>query len=449
MGSEANCRPAPTPLPAGSAGAAAVEALEGVVADSTLGELRAGPISSRTDNFTQLKGHGSGWGGTRTPSDDFVEQRRKCKWLRARPAPSLPPRVYVDSRTLIREVTDLCSLQRGDHCLIAINLFRGASPALDYLVSCLGSIEICYLYHHFILVDDVHYVDEHGVPRTKEHTPAMIFECGNTVPEALAEIGESVSGRLLHRALQFPMVLVNFILFFKAKFTLHPLADYGDTPHLYTVVGSKQTPEERERAVTEALRLARQHDRYHVVYNNCEHTCNKISKGVHNSAMVSFGLWVLFRVLLGLVGLMALRLGQDLMSLAGACYTTICSRSWALAAYHLFTSVPVALQVMVSYGLLTRSVWKQHSQAFINHHDCCHLLAKELGRAVVVGGSTLAAIMLTPQAVSSSCLRFVVCAFAYLASDVVFNCCAHAVMRLVLLPAYGRVWLFGPKPKAD
>lgn len=334
--------------------------------------------------------------------------------------------------------------------MIAINLVRCASPWVDKAISCLGSIEICYLYHHFIMVDDVHHVDEHGVPRKCDGEPAMIFECGNTIPEVMTEVQTSVTGRPIQRLLQFSWFLPRFVLFNKAKFSTHPLADYGDTPHIYRLL-AKQTPEERERIVAEALHKEKNHKNYNAFWNNCEHTCNQIRKGDNTSEQITFLLWVLFRVLLGVVGLTVLRFHQDLISFAGACYWFACSDSqgssprWAvMSAYHLFTSVPVALQAMISYALLMRSVWLQYLDGLIDRHEYYHLLGKELGRAVVVGGWTVAAIAVTPHVVSNNGLRFVACASAYAASDVVYNCLAHAVMRLVLIPTWGRVWLLGP-----
>lgn len=356
----------------------------------------------------------------------------------------MPPRVYVDNRTLIREVPDLCTLQRGDHCLIAINFVRAASPRVDYFVSWLGSIEICYLYHHFIVMDDVDHVDESGVPRNSNGDPAMIFECGNTVPEACQELKSKSKGR----PLMLPFIIAHFLITCKAKFSTHPLADYGDTPHIYVVL-DRQTAEERERTVAEALRVQGQHDRYHVLFNNCEHICNQIITGFHKSEMVTTTAWVAFRVLLILFGVLALKMNQDFFHLLDLCYSNFCVDFPKVAsdAYLFFTVLPVGLQAMISYFLLMRSVRRKHKQALIDRHECYHLLGKELGRMVVVGGMTIAAIYLTPQIVSNFLVRFVICALAYMVADMVYNCSAHAVMRLVLLPAYGRVWLLGaPMP---
>jgi len=291
-------------------------------------------------------------------------------------------------------------------------------------------------------------VDEHGVPRKADGQPAMIFECGNTIPEVLTEVQVSVTGRPLQRLMRLPLFMSKFLLFNKAKFSTHPLADYGDTPHIYRVL-ARQTAEERERIVAEALRKEQHHDRYHAFFNNCEHTCNEIRRGDSCSEQVEYIYWMFFRVLLGVVGVTLLTLNQDLISFVGACYSSVCSEGtprWAvLSTYHLFTSVPVALQAMISYALLMRSVWHQYQDALIDRHEYYHLVGKELGRAVVVGGWSIAVITLTPHVVSNNLLRFAVYASAYAASDVVYNCLAHAVMRLVLIPTWGRVWLLGPE----
>lgn len=396
-------------------------------------QVRDGSSPSRSDS------PGSGWGGTRTPADDFADSRRRIAWNQDF-SKSLPPRVYVDNKTLIREVHDLCTLRRGDHCVIAINLVRALSPALDYAISWLGSIEVCYFYHHFLLVDDVSFVDEVGIPRTKDGKMAMIFEWGNTVPEAYTEVKTKMSGRFY----ALPAIAVQFLLHYKAKFTAHPLADYGDTPHIYLVL-AKQTAEEREKTIVEAMRLHNdKHKKYNVLFNNCEHACNMLRKGSRSSAQVSFACWVVFRVLLGTFGLAVLRMQQEWMLFAECVLPTV-----AVSAYYLFAITPVALQALITYLLIMRSVHSQHVQELIDRDEYWHLVWKEFGRAVIVNGWTIVAIYFAPRIASTFMMRFLVCAFSYVLADVVYNCLAHAVMRLVLLPAYGRVWLLGPRRKSN
>jgi len=372
--------------------------------------------------------------------DDFVTQRRRTKWCQtggSSPAKSIPPRLYVDNRTIIREVTDVRSLCRGDHCLIAINLVRCVSPTMDYLISCMGSIELCYFYHHFIIMDDVHHVDDQGIPRTDTGGLAEIMEYGNTIPEALKEVHQNSSGSFL----RLPGVAAHFLLHHKSKCHRTPLADYGDTPHIYRVV-EELTPQERERIVQNAASVLDNPARYHVIFSNCEHISNHISKGSFTSPNVHFAFWNFFRTLLCCVGLIFLNFA------ASSCYSKLCISYplGAMLAYYLFSSVPVLTQAAVSYVLVAKSVCKQYAQALINHDECCHLLGKELGRMVFVGGGATAATLLVPQLVSRN-LHFIaacgLCVCAYVASDLVYNCFAHAFMRLVLLPMWGKVWLIG------
>jgi len=382
---------------------------------------------------------GSGWGGVWTARDDFLSQRRRTKWFQpvAKPVKPVPPRLYVDSKTIIREVTDVRTLRRGDHCLIAINLVRCVSPTIDHLISCLGSIELCYFYHHFIIMDDVYHVDEQGIPRTSQGELAEIMEYGNTIPEALRELRQAARGSLL----RLPSVAARFLLCHKSKCHRMALADYGDTPHIYRVVESL-TPQERERIVQDATQVVEHPSRYHVIFSNCEHISNHISRGCFTSPNVHFALWSFCRTVLYCIGLVILNIA------AGSCYGKLCAAYpvGALASFYLLTSVPVLAQAAVSYALASQSVWRKYAQALITHDDFYHLLGKELGRMLLVGGTTTVAISCVPILASQTqyfATTCGFCAFAYIVSDLLYNCFAHAVMRLVLLPVWGRVWLIG------
>ena len=52
------------------------------------------------------------------------------------------PMLYLDGKVLIREVLDLRTLRRGDHCLIALNIFQSMSKHLDAFIAWLGSWEL-------------------------------------------------------------------------------------------------------------------------------------------------------------------------------------------------------------------------------------------------------------------------------------------------------------------
>merc|ERR1719330_1968994 len=118
---------------------------------------------------------GRGYGGVWRPVDDFDRGFRATCW-QSRSARAQPPRMYVDGSGVIEEVADLCTLRRGDHCLIAIKAIRGVSPALDRLFSLLCDYELWPIYHHLVIIDDVASVDEFGAPRTSSGELAMSFE---------------------------------------------------------------------------------------------------------------------------------------------------------------------------------------------------------------------------------------------------------------------------------
>jgi hypothetical protein len=50
--------------------------------------------------------------------------------------------MYLDGKMLIREVLELRTLRRGDHCLIALNIFQSMNKHLDAFIAWLGSWEL-------------------------------------------------------------------------------------------------------------------------------------------------------------------------------------------------------------------------------------------------------------------------------------------------------------------
>eukprot|EP00747_Dinoflagellata_sp_TGD_P210708 gnl/TRDRNA2_/TRDRNA2_83972_c0_seq1.p1 gnl/TRDRNA2_/TRDRNA2_83972_c0~~gnl/TRDRNA2_/TRDRNA2_83972_c0_seq1.p1 ORF type:complete len:514 (+),score=72.42 gnl/TRDRNA2_/TRDRNA2_83972_c0_seq1:29-1543(+) len=395
--------------------------------------------SSGTDSppASPLDRCGSGWGGAWLPADDFAQRRRKTKWVSPRSA--VPPRLYLDHCTLIREATDVCTLRRGDHCLIAINLVPHLSTTIDYIISLLGSLELCWFYHHFLIIDDVDYVDEGGVPRTKIGRPVEVVEYGNTIPEVLQELRLSSGGHLLG----MPRALLNmFAAGAMTKARKLPLSDYGDTRHFYVVV-EHLTPDERETIANKAVRFLAQPEKYNLISNNCEHIANEIKKGRPSSPQVTFAVVNISRLVVCCIGLFFLNMPGI------TCYSSYCTRYpfWAMAAYHLFTSAPVGLEAVIQCILIIHNVSRQHLQATIDRHDYVHLVLKELGRAFFTGLISIAAISKMPSMICDTqycATASVICIWAYMASDLLFNVSAHAVMRLVLLPLYGRVWFTPP-----
>lgn len=410
------------------------------VSESSTKQDRAGSESPVKQDQAES---GSGWGGTWTPTDDFLTQKRKTCWKTEPQPKQAPPRVYLDNQTLIREVTDVTSLRHGDHCLTALNPCRIISPKLDYMISLLGNLELSYYFHHFIVCDDVHHMDEQGVPRTADGKIVQIVEYSNTPIEALVELKTLCSGNIL----RFPGALCRF-LFNKASCHQAALADYGDTPHIYRIVEQTVSLEERGRIVKEAIDMTKVYQPYNLMLNNCEHAANTVHYGEVRSHNAESILWSIFRICLCCVGLIFLN------AIAAACYNRFCMGYpiWALLAYHLFTSVPVGLQTTITYAKLYANVWRQYHGAVIDRDDCYHILAKEFGRVIVVGGLAIVTITLMPKMIQDTQLLALACAlcfFAYLLSDLLYNVLAQAVMRLFLLPIFGRVWLIGNRSKTD
>jgi len=153
-----------------------------------------------------------------TPVHHFANGIRKANW---RQEAKLPPRVYVDQLTIIREVSHVTDLRHGDHCLITLNCLRCVNPKIDYFVSLLGSLEIVNWYHHFIIMDDVVSVDTNGLPLTHDGKLATICEYANTLPEILEEVRVASRGSWTLIPLQ---AFKSFM--WKAKCRRGALADY-------------------------------------------------------------------------------------------------------------------------------------------------------------------------------------------------------------------------------
>eukprot|EP00913_Durusdinium_trenchii_P008521 g8002.t1 len=146
------------------------------------------------------------------PIHHYLARSRKPFWCDAEEL-ATPPRIYVDQKSVFREIASVTQLRRGDHCMITLNVLRCLSPNIDYFVSLMGSLELFHLYHHFVILDDVSHVDEFGVPRTKQDWDEL----------RVKSFGAWHS---------FPKILFDCTLK-KARCDRVPLADYGDMPHIF------------------------------------------------------------------------------------------------------------------------------------------------------------------------------------------------------------------------
>jgi hypothetical protein len=207
----------------------------------------------------------------------FLKGERKPRWSCSRPkvAHRRPKALYVDDKSQMELVSDVRTLRRGDHCVIVLNVFRTINPTLDYLHSWLSGYGYFRMFHHFLVLDDVAEIDSHGVPRNENGIAVEILEYSNTASQFLEEA--SKRGFIAN-------------LLDKAKCRRVALIDYGDNQYFYRFHDPQLTPEKREVIVERALKFMESQPRYHVLFQNCEHTTNLITmKGNHErSALVEY-----------------------------------------------------------------------------------------------------------------------------------------------------------------
>lgn len=372
-----------------------------------------------------------------TPIHHYLARSRKPFWCSEPESESAtPPRIYVDQKSLFREIASVTQLRRGDHCMITLNVLRCLSPRIDYFVSLMGSLELFHLYHHFIILDDVGHVDDFGVPRAREDKIVQIMEYSNTVEGFVEELRVKSSWR------SFPKTLVDCTLR-KARCDRVPLADYGDMPHIFRME-EKLTEEQRKRIVHDAEKLIENPRAYNVFCANCEHTANMVSgKQQFTSPEVHFFIWSLCRYGLTLLGLAMLQV------VTMQCYSRYCLQYpfWALAAYYTCTALPVLAQIVVQYGRLAKTVYDGWRKSLMSRNDVYHLLLKELCRAIFNGALAFGFLLWAPDILQFANQRYpirisIAIVFAYLASDAVFALLAQVVTRILLLK-FGRFWLIG------
>jgi len=322
--------------------------------------------------------------------------------------------------------------------MITLNVLRCLSPSVDYMVSLMGSLELFHLYHHFTILEDVAFVDECGVPRTKEGEIATIMEYSNTIPEFYEEVRVKSFGSWT----SFPSVLVKQLLQ-KAQCHRVPLADYGDMPHIFRME-EKLSEEERERIVADAERLLANAPKYNIIWANCEHTTNMVSsKQQFTSPEVHFFIWSVCRYILTILGLAFLHF------VTMKCYSRYCLQYpfWALGAYYTCTAMPVLAQIIVQYGRLAWTVMSSYWQNVISRNDLYHLLIKELCRAIFNGAMAFGFLLWAPDMLQFAGGRYpvsisIAIVFAYLASDTIYALLAQVVTRLIMA-RHGHWWLHG------
>eukprot|EP00658_Telonema_sp_P-2_P051278 TRINITY_DN3932_c0_g2_i7.p1 TRINITY_DN3932_c0_g2~~TRINITY_DN3932_c0_g2_i7.p1 ORF type:complete len:311 (+),score=57.49 TRINITY_DN3932_c0_g2_i7:451-1383(+) len=308
------------------------------------------------------------------------------------------------------------------------------SASLDYFVSLLGSWELFRLYHHFIMVDDVAYLDDMGVPRRKDGDLACLVEYSST-PQCAFHTVWGPSGRGFAGLLPF--------LLDKCSYNVMPLVDYCDMPHIFLQLPQEALSDsQRDEIVQRALDFHTNHPTFNVFRRNCEHSTNDIVQGqAWRSPQVGFVFWNGFQTAASLVG------AVFLYSMGIFCYDQLCFKYpvGALFGYHLFTSVPVMLRSIIH---LFRAVYHlnrhmERRDSPLSRDDYCHLVGKEIGRFMTVGVGSVVVIGLLPTMildtghVVAACM---ICLVAFMICNLLFSVLAQSFTRL-LVDRFGKAWL--------
>jgi len=201
-------------------------------------------------------------------------------------------RLYVDGCDFMREIKDLTSLRRGDHCVIAVKTVRAISPSFDRFTSWLSRYGFCCVYHHFVLLDNVASLDAAGVPRTKDGGLVGVLEYTNTAREATQMVRVMSKFSLAYTV---PTAL-RFLAFHKGQCHVMPLTDYGDMPCFFKLLRNWDEGK-REEIALNAEQITKTKQPYNAVMNNCEHCINQVCLGSPTSPQVPMVMRNVFRVL--------------------------------------------------------------------------------------------------------------------------------------------------------
>ena len=172
------------------------------------------------------------------------------------------PVEYVDGKQSIELISDVSKLRKGDHCVIALNVFRTMNSTVDYLHSWLSGYGYLKMFHHFLVLDDIHRVDENGVPRGTDGFAVEILEYSNTASQFLADMDRRG-------------FISNFLD--KAKCRKVALVDYGDNQYFYRFKDESLNTQKRDLIIHRAISFMEAQPRYHLLFQNCEHSMNYIT----------------------------------------------------------------------------------------------------------------------------------------------------------------------------
>lgn len=340
--------------------------------------------------WRQWREAGSGAHGTWMPTDDFMRGWRRT-FFRAPKGPAVPAplRLYMDYSRLMREVQDISTLRRGDHCVIAVKVSRVLSPSFDRFTSFASRYGFCVVYHHFVVLDDVAYLDEAGVPRTSAGGAVCILEYTNTVPEVLNTVAVKSEGSTL----QVPLVVARFLLFDKGQCQSMALADYGDMPCIFLLL-QRLDEGDRDKIVSRAHEMRHNHQRYNVFFNNCEHCVNSVCIGESTSPEVGVVLRNMLLLSLRLLALVGLVAGESWRQEGrGAVCSRPRLRSISTTLCHSIGLATAYIPAVLRYKQAIACLGAHRKLSLFEAWEERTLIAKERARVLLVGGGGVAAFV--------------------------------------------------------
>jgi len=387
----------------------------------------------------------------------------------------LPKTLYIDDRTVLEEVRDITALRKGDHCIVGLNALRKMHWVFDWLSWWLSKWGMLRVYHHFLMMDDVASVElkcgcsycikidtpgspieplqkciniQGPVPIAPNGTYAMICEYSNTPARA--------SSILFNRGPSIDCWKQ------MAPFQKLPLADYvhdSGTEGIFRVVRDQPlTTLELQQIMLQCEKLMNSYEPYNFFWRNCESVCFALNPKANKwiTPEVPMMLWSLFRICLGMIGVLCLFYIRDHGSHTtfDICQTIIktftnenennnnnnsehderdhenvmienetmilqnnsnnmsdnigCSFQIALKPiFHFFVTIPIGLQLLIH--LVRSTVHLTNKRLSLGEQSFHHLLAKEVGRSIVVGMFCLYTLSHIPNYVNETKTIWISC----------------------------------------
>ena len=176
--------------------------------------------------------------------------------------PRNPPTLYCDGAAVMRQVTEIDgtfpSLRKGDHCVVPLNLARGAFRPLDLFIDFLSTLDLVAFHHHFVVLNDVNKAGQLSFVAEFTNTPADFISKATRV---------GYSGAF----------------FDKADYRKSPLTDYTGGIVYRMVPSNPLTETQRDAIVARANKYLQQAraDRfvtYNIALRNCETIATDIMK---------------------------------------------------------------------------------------------------------------------------------------------------------------------------